>query len=241
MSQKYTFTIDAPPIERVANHFLNDDEDFCRDLLELANIPDSVFEEFCTALEGYSAIATTPVLQELAAQAGIENTPKLAHLLESASRLVHRAYEPHKIATAKFLEMLSESREHGLDEATANKAKERLERAAFTGGVAVARKAESLAKATGESLNKLDLICDLRPVFGIDRDEITSFLPVTTLHIEHSGDSANLDIVLTLEQLDSLCTKVAEVQNKLKLLNEYSTVHSITLHNVKERAPDEND
>jgi hypothetical protein len=87
-------------------------------------------------------------------------------------------------------------------------------------------KADRLAEATGQPLEEFQLLCDLRPVFNKDRTAIEGILPVTTIRLT-SKDAAGLPVsfesVLSLEQLDNFAKKLSEAQQKIAMLQQFTT------------------
>lgn len=80
------------------------------------------------------------------------------------------------------------------------------------------RKAEELSKATGQRLQSLQLICDLRPIFDSNRKHIDGFLPVTTMHLTVEGADGlpnGLDVVLSESDVDMLVEHLAFAKSKL--------------------------
>ncbi len=97
--------------------------------------------------------------------------------------------------------------------------RERAERIAQCwGALDRQRKAEVLSKATGQRLQSLQLICDLRPIFDADRKHIDGFLPVTTMHLAVEGADGlpnGMDVILSESDVDMLVEHLAFTKSKL--------------------------
>ncbi len=85
------------------------------------------------------------------------------------------------------------------------------------------RKAEWLASVTGNTLETLELICDLRPVFDKGREVVEGLIPLTTLKLVYSGQdgvSQSVDVLLAADELDDLLNKANKAKQKLAALRE---------------------
>ncbi len=82
-------------------------------------------------------------------------------------------------------------------------------------------KAERLAKLTGQELESIELICDLRPIFDEDRKQIEGMMPYTRLHIVATGADGlpkSFEAELTCQQVSDLRKKAAKAESKLDVL-----------------------
>lgn len=85
------------------------------------------------------------------------------------------------------------------------------------------RKAELLAKITGQPLEEIQLICDLRPVFDESREQIEGLLPYTRLKIVATGGNgfpSVFEVELSAQQVADLAEKAKKATTKLKCLRE---------------------
>ena len=83
------------------------------------------------------------------------------------------------------------------------------------------KKAETVAKATGQRLQSLQLVCDFRPIFDSERTEIDGFLPVTTMHIVFEGADGlpnGLDVILSEKDVERLAEHAEFAKSKLAAL-----------------------
>ena len=84
-------------------------------------------------------------------------------------------------------------------------------------------KAERLAKLTGQELESIELICDLRPIFDEDRKQIEGMMPYTRLHIVATGADGlpkSFEAELTHQQVIDLREKTAKAESKLVVLRK---------------------
>ena len=84
-------------------------------------------------------------------------------------------------------------------------------------------KAERLAKLTGQQLESVDLICDLRPIFDESRARIEGMMPYTRLHIVATGEDGlpkPFEVELTHQQVIDLVEKAEKAKSKLETLHQ---------------------
>ena len=84
-------------------------------------------------------------------------------------------------------------------------------------------KAERLAKLTGQELESIELICDLRPIFDEDRKQIEGMMPYTRLHIVATGTDGlpkSFEAELTHQQVSDQREKAAKANSKLAVLRK---------------------
>lgn len=85
------------------------------------------------------------------------------------------------------------------------------------------RKACRLEEITGQSLEEVELICDLRPIFDSERRQVEGLIPYTTLKVVVTGADGlpvSLEAVLSARQVTGLVEKAKKAQQKLKVLRE---------------------
>ncbi len=84
-------------------------------------------------------------------------------------------------------------------------------------------KAERLAKLTGQELESIELICDLRPIFDESRKEVEGMMPYTRLHIVATGADGlprSFEAELTHRQVNDLREKAVKASSKLDVLRK---------------------
>jgi hypothetical protein len=86
------------------------------------------------------------------------------------------------------------------------------------------RKARRLASATGQQLEDVQIICDLRPIFDEARENIEGMIPCTILRIVAEGTdglSAVSEVNLSATQVYELADKAAKAKKKLERLTQH--------------------
>jgi hypothetical protein len=84
-------------------------------------------------------------------------------------------------------------------------------------------KAEHLANITGQQLEAVELICDLRPIFDESRKNIEGMMPYTRLHIVATGEDGlpkAFEAELTHQQVIDLAEKTGKAKSKLETLHQ---------------------
>ncbi len=84
-------------------------------------------------------------------------------------------------------------------------------------------KAERLAKLTGQQLETIELICDLRPIFDENRKRIEGMMPYTRLLVVATGADGlpiSFEAELTCQDVHDLAEKVSKAKDKLDVLRE---------------------
>lgn len=85
------------------------------------------------------------------------------------------------------------------------------------------RKAERLEKITGQTLEDIQLICDLRPIFDEARDNIEGMIPYTRLRIVTEGADGlpiATEVELNRRQVEDLAKKAEITLKKLCTLRQ---------------------
>lgn len=85
------------------------------------------------------------------------------------------------------------------------------------------RKAERLARITGQQLETIELICDLRPIFDETRKNVEGMMPYTRLHIVATGEDGlpnAFEVELTHQQVVDLTEKAGKAKDKLETLHQ---------------------
>jgi len=84
-------------------------------------------------------------------------------------------------------------------------------------------KAESVAGVTGQPLESLDIICDVRPIFDEERDQIEGMMPITLLRLVCKGaDGLPIAIEATLSERDvhAIADAAQKAQKKLSKIRD---------------------
>lgn len=85
------------------------------------------------------------------------------------------------------------------------------------------RKAQRLTTLTGRMAESVEIICDLRPVFDQTRMVVEGVLPITTLRVvyQNNEESNSLEVLLSIDDLESLAKEVERAKLKLQSLSEH--------------------
>ena len=84
-------------------------------------------------------------------------------------------------------------------------------------------KAQRLATLTGQQLESIEIVCDLRPIFDHDRKAIEGMMPYTRLRVVAIGPVGlpeSFEAELTWQQVQSLAEKANMAVEKLGVLSE---------------------
>ncbi|MBC7818180.1 MAG: hypothetical protein IAG10_14935 [Planctomycetaceae bacterium] len=85
-------------------------------------------------------------------------------------------------------------------------------------------KAERLSSITGQELERIDLICDLRPVFDKEHQNIEGMIPYTLLKVVCTGADGipiAFEAMLSEKAVDRLVDEAKKAKAKLGKLREY--------------------
>ncbi len=85
------------------------------------------------------------------------------------------------------------------------------------------QKAERLAKITGQQLEEIELICDVRPIFDKTRKQIEGMMPLTRLRIVATGEDGlpkAFEVELTNQNVIDLAEKAEKAKSKLETLHQ---------------------
>ncbi len=84
-------------------------------------------------------------------------------------------------------------------------------------------KAERLAKLTGQQLESVDLVCDLRPIFDESRTQLEGMMPYTRLRLVAKGADGlpnAFEAELSEQAVHDLAGKAAKAMEKLAVLRQ---------------------
>ena len=83
------------------------------------------------------------------------------------------------------------------------------------------QKAERLADITGQQMEEVELICDLRPIFDETRKNVEGMMPYTRLHIVATGEDGlpnAFEVEMSKQQVFDLAEKALKAKSKLETL-----------------------
>ena len=84
-------------------------------------------------------------------------------------------------------------------------------------------KAKRVSEATGQPLERIELICDLRPVFDEKHEVVEGMIPLTTLKVVCRGVDGlpvGLEVILSEKDVDAIAEAAVNARNKLQSLRE---------------------
>jgi len=119
---------------------------------------------------------------------------------------------------------------HRLEEETKDKEQFRALKACLTKLVRICpaleryRKAQRLVGATGQRLEEVQIICDLRPIFDVTREKIEGLFPTSILRVVAEGAnglSRVTEVNLSVSQVYELSEKADIAKKKLESLKLY--------------------
>jgi hypothetical protein len=90
-------------------------------------------------------------------------------------------------------------------------------------GLELQAKALNLAERIGQPLERIEIICDLRPVFDANRENVEAMIPVTTLRLvckSADGLPVAFDAVLSERDVHALARASSDAKKKLSRLRE---------------------
>lgn len=128
------------------------------------------------------------------------------------------------------LEEFESAIEEGLDFDESEKSKflQRIGQILRAPGLQLDRKAEKLSNL-GVGLDSVELICDIRPVFTVDKSKVAGAMPHITMILEPQGTDVPHMFRLTLEQLDELCQKSLDAMQKCDVIRDFCNSKQIKL------------
>ncbi|MBN2476362.1 MAG: hypothetical protein JXB62_17245 [Pirellulales bacterium] len=96
-------------------------------------------------------------------------------------------------------------------------------------------KAEQLSQTTGMPLKKIEMICDLRPVFDKGRDVVEGMIPYTTLRIVCTGADGlpvATEAILSCDDVAQLAKASADAKKKLERLQQFMREKNVSIPRV---------
>ncbi len=192
------------------------------DLENVAGIPDAAIDRIATELQAASSILdpkqVNSLLTEVVANEGLASA--LARTLQNIP--------PDEVSGT--LEILSRWRSRHPDNAKRvsddafQSLKVKLPRLVRSyPAIERYRKARRLATRIGPVVQRIELICDCRPVFDEARTHVEAMTPLTTLRIIYDDETETgraFEVLLPTAELEDLISKATQAQRKLTVLRE---------------------
>ena len=75
---------------------------------------------------------------------------------------------------------------------------------------------------TGNEIMGVMFVCDARPVYNENRDDIDGYVPLATMKIlyqRQNADSEEIEFVMTPEEIDLLIERAQQARDKIQVLN----------------------
>jgi hypothetical protein len=156
--------------------------------------------------------------------AAIHDVLQNRDLAEAVRRAIQNLERPDvKRIVASLKKDLDDNKAH-LDQATIDRLEHVLSELIHPyPGLVRFQKAERLAKITGQHVETVELVCDLRPIFDSSRANVEGMMPYTRLRIVTTGEEGlpkSFEAELTDEQVLDLADKAEKAKSKLKVLRQ---------------------
>ena len=202
------------------------------DLRVLLQIPREQFERFQKALADYSGFLDQPGLLEL-----LKGHFPDGALGDVIGRIIRFADSQRSIVQGypeRLFDRFTSLEENGkriFSETEASLLKERLSQLVLNiPGLDRQTKAEELAAATGQRLQRIQLICDFRPIFDKKRETVEGLIPFTTLKLTCTGTDGlpvSMEAILSASDVERLCEAAGLAREKLQKLREMANRNQI--------------
>jgi hypothetical protein len=202
-----------PPLDPTAS------EEMARDLKVIASLPDEQVNELHRRLAEAKGFLDPKTLLATLREV-LEDSNVIAVV-----RTALRAFT--SIDVERMLEGLEASRENKnfpFDQETFERLKRVLPKLItdYPGWVRF-KKAERLATVTGNELESVEIICDLRPIFDEKREKLEGMIPYTRLRVIATGTDGlpkSFEAELSRQQVEILAEKANKAKEKLAVLSE---------------------
>ncbi|MFC1759114.1 hypothetical protein ACFL2H_10165 [Planctomycetota bacterium] len=223
MAEHYRVSIPQPPFSFLIRRMFGE-EAFVRDVQRLSAISDTQRAQIAESL-GERTFADMSALLYAVSVAGVSEADDVADTLHRLSLMSRQSDTKKESAYNAFSIAIASS--------SIEKEKHDPIRQAFKElcldprSLDLQQKAERLATATGCSIDDFGIVCDIRPVFNVEGDEIVGALPYYTLRVEYDdGETQKIDLHLSNENLDRLKKVVDRAVNKRDVLKDAITAMS---------------
>ena len=226
-----------PPFKFMASH-LAQDEDFLADGRFLLSISDADFSRVAIKLGIRDDFLSTPVVRSITDDAlgEGEQSEKLSKIIMRVGHVLHDADMPAN----KAMDVLGKAIEKRSEALSVDERQKLVKRfrvlIAEPLGLARQFKAERLVAATGAELDKVRVVCDMRPVFDAGRESIEGVIPLAVLRIEYTTvgqDSQVVEMRVTKKQLEEIQSLVTAAIRKLEVITDHLQSQNVTLPETK--------
>jgi len=192
-------------------------EEVKEDLKAIIDLSDENLAELHKHLTGAEGFLDPKVLL-----ATIQKVVKDSNAAEAVRRIIINIGPPQVEQVVTLLEEKQKEKNFPFDQTQLERLKQILKNL-IRPYPALARfqKAKRLANITGQQLETVELICDLRPIFDENRKNVEGMMPYTRLHIVATGEDGlpkPFEVELTHQQVIDLAEKAEKAKSKLDVL-----------------------
>lgn len=192
------------------------------DMLAISKVPTNAIGRLAEALEREPGIPTIEHLNQLVgtfipekAQASAIRTA-LVNLWRARVEPILRELQEWRTADAKNAATLPEETLTAISERLRQLIRDYPVLKRF-------RKARRLISLTGNHVQEVNILCDIRPVFDDNRKVVEGMIPLTTLKLVYEGQDEEvkvLEVLLSTEMLDQFLSEAGKAKTKLATLRE---------------------
>jgi hypothetical protein len=228
MPKRFTFMVEGPSIRVVLGHLTRDD-DFIADARWLLDLDKQLVQSLTKDLNSAPGfLDDAAVLRHAVLHFGDDGT-RIATIVKRVGSVL-RNTEDSLEDVKESLESVILEKMDAFDGAEKSRLVELISSLTLEPqGIVIQRKAEILANQTGNDLESVEFVSDMRPILDASRKRIVGLIPLTTMRIEHSGDPSGIDLLLTEPQLMMLCDKANSAKNKIEVIKKFSAEAGIDI------------
>ena len=192
------------------------------DMLAVAKVPVEQIDAIAAALEAQPGFLEKARLRELVE--GIVTSKSLASSVVDALLNLRSQQLAQILGTLKTWRQASPKNTEKFSEKAFDCLKKVLPQLIkHYPALARTRKAQRLRSILGNTVQRVELICDARPVFNVSRDSIEGMIPVTTMRIEYEDQDEETHVAeftLTTEAVSEFVEEMRKAQKKLQVLGQ---------------------
>lgn len=232
-SRKFLFG--KPPFKFLADHLARD-EDFQTDLRRIVDLDEDAYLKLASQLARSEKFLSRSDLVELVVNCLGAGFEAVARIIYRIGGIVHDA----EMNAADAMDELARAIEDKTESLTPDERKTLTDRlrklVAEPNGIAKQYKARDLVDAIGSELDSFRIICDIRPIFDRNRERIDGAIPLTVLRLDYTkpdGESAEVEVRLTENQISQFEEKIADTKLKLKMIKDLLAQQQLPIPRTK--------
>ena len=201
MADHIRFSIQQPPFGYLLRRMFSEDA-FLNDVSRLASISEEQRVQISEFLRTQT-FADIETLQDSLENALVVDAAKIATTLSKLSSMFRESDTSKDSSFDAFIAAMDSSK---IEEQIKDEIQKTVRILCVDPqSLDLQQKAERLATATGSTIDNLEIVTDIRPIFTIDGDKIVGAIPYFTLRIEYDdGESKKVDLHLSDENIDRL-------------------------------------